>query len=308
MDPSGHSPGGSTPLNGDSGTDSRPAETFTAVDYRDYINAFNRGDFDEFGRYYATDVEFYSRNGFFRGREAVTDFYRKVRARLRERIEIRQLVIGRGELMVDAVTHLEAFEDWPELPSGPIAKGETRRSENFIWYELRGRQFSRIRSANFRRGEDARDELPSPHARTRDTALGAEQFARYIDAFNRDDYAQFAEYYTPDVTLVIAGKHQLTGRQAILDFYKAVKAQTRRTIEIKRVISAPHALAAELQSEFVALRDLPNFVAGPMRKDERMLINTFVLYDLHEGRFARIRSAELRKVHRASSSPPEREL
>jgi len=308
MDPSGHSVGGSTPPNGDSGTDSRPAETFTAVDYRDYINAFNRGDFDEFGRYYADDVEFHSRNGLFRGREAVTGFYRQVRARLRERIEIRQLVIGRGELMVDAVTHLEAFEDWPELPSGPIAKGETRRSENFIWYELRGRQFSRIRSANFRRGEDARDEPPLPQAQASGAGLGAEQFARYIDAFNRDDYAQFAQYYAPDITLVIAGRHRLTGRQAILDFYKAVKAQTRRTIEIKRVIGAPHALAAELQSEFVALRDLPDFAAGPMRKDERMLINTFVLYDLREGRFARIRSAELRKVRRASSSSPEREL
>ena len=283
-------------------------EIFSAVDYRDYINAFNRGDFDEFGRYYTDDVEFHSRNGLFRGREAVTSFYRQVRARLRERIDIRQLVIGRGELMVDAVTHLEAFEDWPELPSGPIAKGETRRSENFIWYELRGRQFSRMRSANFRRGEDARDEPPLSQPQASGTGLGAEQFARYIDAFNRDDYAQFAQYYAPDVTLIIAGRHRLTGRQAVLDFYKAVKAQTRRTIEIKRVISAPHALAAELQSEFVALRDLPDFTAGPMRKDERMLINTFVLYDLREGRFVRIRSAELRKIRRASPSSPEREL
>lgn len=307
MDPSSDSLGSGAPPNGDSGSRSHPAEAFTAVDYRDYINAFNRGDFDEFGRYYTDDVEFHGRNGLFRGREAVTGFYRQVRARLRERLEIRQVVIGPGELLADAVTHLEAFEDWPELPSGPMAKGDTRRSENFIWYELRGRQFSRMRSANFRRGEDARDEPPLPQPQASGAGLGAEQFARYIDAFNRDDYAQFAEFYAPDVTLVIAGKHRLTGRQAILDFYKVVKAQTRRTIEIKRVISAPHALAAELQSEFLALRDLPDFAAGPMRKDERMLINTFVLYDLRDSRFARIRSAELRKV-RASPGSPEREI
>jgi ketosteroid isomerase-like protein len=279
---------------------------FTEADYRAYMDAFNRGDFDEFGRYYTDDVEFQSRNGFFRGREAVTGFYRQVRARLRERLELRQLVMGRDELIADLVTHLEAFEDWPELPSGPIAKGEKRRSENFVWYELRGRQFSRLRSANFRRGKNAQDEIPLAPAQTSGTGLGAEEFTRYIDAFNRDDFASFAEYYAPDVTLVIAGKHRLNGRQAILDFYKAVKAETRRTIEVKRVISAPHALAAELQSEFVALRDLPDFTAGPMKKDERMLINTFVLYDLHDGRFARIRSAELRKVRRGRPSPSER--
>lgn len=308
MDPPSHPVSGAPPPSEDRGTASGSAEAFTAADYRDYINAFNRGEFDRFGRYYTDDVEFHSRNGLFRGRQAVTDFYRQVRARLRERIEIRQVVIGRDELMADAVTHLEAFQDWPELPSGPIAKGETRRSENFIWYELRGRQFSRLRSANFRRGEDASDEPPLPQAHPSSATIGAEQFARYIDAFNRDDAAQFAQFYAPDVTLVIAGKHRLTGRQAILDFYKAVKAQTRRTIEIKRLISAPHALAAELQSEFLALRDLPDFAAGPMGKDERMLIHTFVLYDLREGRFARIRSAELRKVRRQSASSPEQEL
>jgi ketosteroid isomerase-like protein len=295
MDPSNDSLSDGVHAARDGTATSNATETFTAADYRDYIAAFNRGDFAKFSRYYTSDVEFHGRNGLLRGPEAITDFYRQVRARLRERIEIRQLVVGRGELLADLVTHLEAFEDWPELPSGPIAKGETRRSENFIWYELRDRQFWRVRSAHFRRGPQT-DTPPLPASGG--TRLSTEQFAHYIDAFNRDDYAEFANYYAPDVTLVIAGKHTLNGRQAILDFYKTVKAQTRRTIEVKRVISAPHTLAAELQSEFIALQDLPHFTAGPMRKGDRTFINTFVLYDLADGRFVRIRSAELRKLHR----------
>lgn len=294
--------GGSTPEGGASAP-SNPKESFTEADYRTYITAFNRGDFLEFGRYYAADVEFHGRNGLLRGREAITDFYRQVRARLHERIEIRQLVLGRGELLADLVTHLEAFENWPELPSGPIAKGETRRSQNFVWYELTGRQFSRVRSAHFRRGECPIDASPQGPAQSGGEVLGAEHFAQYIDAFNRDDYAALSEYYAPEVTLVIAGKLQLVGRQAIIDFYKSVKVQTRRTIEVNRVISAPHALAAELQSEFLALKDLPHFAAGPMRKGERIHINTFVLYDLRDGRFTRIRSAELRKTYRPMDSP-----
>jgi SnoaL-like domain len=123
-------------------------------------------------------------------------------------------------------------------------------------------------------------------------------FAAYIDAFNRDDYSGFADYYHPDVVLVIAGQTELRGREAILDFYRTVKAQTRRTIRIDKVITAPNRLAAQLQSEFVALEDLPEFTAGPMKKGGRIFIHTFVIYDLRDEKFWRIRSAEFRKLRR----------
>jgi hypothetical protein len=35
-----------------------------------------------------------------------------------------------------------------------------------------------------------------------------------------------------------------------------------------------------------------------MRKGGRIFINTFVLYDLRDGKFARIRSAQFRKIAR----------
>jgi ketosteroid isomerase-like protein len=125
-----------------------------------------------------------------------------------------------------------------------------------------------------------------------------ERFRAYIDAFNRGDYSSFGDYYDEDVVLVIAGKTELRGRQAIFDFYKTVTSQTRRTIEVNKVITAPKHLAAELQSEFLALQDLPDFTAGPMKKGGRIFINTFVFYDLRNGKFARIRSAEFRKIDR----------
>jgi ketosteroid isomerase-like protein len=121
-------------------------------------------------------------------------------------------------------------------------------------------------------------------------------YRSYIDAFNRDDYAAFGDYYDDDVVLVIAGKRELRGRQAIFDFYRTVKAQTRRTIQVDRVIMGREELAAELQSEFLALQDMPDFLAGPMRKGGRILVTTFVLCELRQGRFVRIRSAEYRKI------------
>ncbi|HEY6922487.1 MAG TPA: nuclear transport factor 2 family protein [Steroidobacteraceae bacterium] len=121
-------------------------------------------------------------------------------------------------------------------------------------------------------------------------------YRHYIEAFNRDDYAAFGDYYHEDVVLVIAGKRELRGRQAIFEFYRTVKAQTRRTIQVNRVIMGRAEFAAELQSEFLALEDIPDFLAGPMRKGGRILVTTFVLCELREGRFVRIRSAEYQKV------------
>jgi len=122
-----------------------------------------------------------------------------------------------------------------------------------------------------------------------------EAFAAYIDAFNRDDYAAFGDRYTEDVVLVVAGVRELRGRQAIFDFYRDVKAKTRRTIRIVQAFGEGDGLAAELQSEFLALEDSPDFPTGPLRAGDRMRINTFVLYDLAGGRYSRIRSATFRR-------------
>ncbi|MEP7313735.1 MAG: nuclear transport factor 2 family protein [Pseudomonadota bacterium] len=128
--------------------------------------------------------------------------------------------------------------------------------------------------------------------------MSRERFSSYMDAFNRDDYAGFGDFYAEDVVLVIAGKRELRGRQAIFDFYKTVKSQTQRTIQINRFIGTENRIAVELQSEFLALQDLPEFSAGPMKKGGRIFINTFVFYELRDGRFALIRSAEFRKIDR----------
>lgn len=120
-------------------------------------------------------------------------------------------------------------------------------------------------------------------------------FAAYIDAFNRDDYAAFGDCYTDDVVLVVAGVRELRGRQAIFDFYREVKAKTRRTITIVQAFCDGGGLAAELRSEFLALEDVPDFPTGPLWAGDRMRINTFALYDLRGGCYSRIRSATFKR-------------
>jgi ketosteroid isomerase-like protein len=285
----------------------------TDADFRRYIAAFNRSDFAAFSQYYSPQIHFQGQAGEFHSRAEVVSFYRQVKARLRETIKTLTLVIGKHDIVAELETELHALVDWPDFPTGPIYRGETRRSHNFVWYEVADGMIESIRSARYRSIPDAsanndtppwveredsslhsaEPEDPSPQS-----AMSAEQFSAYIDAFNRDDIATYGDYYADNVVLVLAGKTELHGRKAIFDFYEVVKSQTRRTLQINKFVATPNHLAVELESEFLALQDLPEFTAGPMRKGGRIFINTFVLYDLRDGKFARIRSAQFRKIAR----------
>jgi hypothetical protein len=280
-----------------------PETAITDADFRRYIAAFNRNDFAAFSQYYAPQIHFQGQAGDFHSRAEVVSFYRQVKTRLRETIKILGLVIGKQDIVADLETELHALEDWPDFPTGPIHRGETRRSHNFVWYEVAGGTIASIRSARYRSLPDASANNHTPAWVERDgpslqSAMSAEQFSAYIDAFNRDDVATYGDYYDDNVVLVLAGKTELHGRKAIFDFYEAVKSQTRRTLQINKFVATPNHLAVELESEFLALQDLPEFTAGPMSKGGRIFINTFVLYDLRDGKFARIRSAPFRKISR----------
>jgi hypothetical protein len=224
-----------------------------------------------------------------------------VKDRMRETLTIRNIVVGERDIAMELETELLALEDWPDFFSGPVKTGELRRSHNFIWYQTDGRKFRHIRSARYRQLEGPsvrplRHDIPPQD--TAGTCISRESLQAYMDAFNRGDSAAYGKYYTDDVVLVIAGERELRGRQAILDFYKDVKSQTQRTIQINKVVSTPSRIAAELQSEFLALADVPDMVGGPLRKGARRFINTFVFYDLRDGKFARLRSATFQRIDR----------
>jgi len=121
------------------------------------------------------------------------------------------------------------------------------------------------------------------------------QFRDYIDCFNRNDFAGFSRYYTDDVVLELPRK-QLRGRQAIVDFYREVKARVRETLQINQIVADEEGLAAEVSTEFHALEDWPDFIVGPMRKGESIRIVSFVMYRIRDGKFAHIRSARARTL------------
>ena len=124
--------------------------------------------------------------------------------------------------------------------------------------------------------------------------MNAADYADYIDCFNRNDFDGFGKYYCEDVVFELGEKKRIVGRENILDFYREVKARIRETLDILSVSSGPDSLAVHVATEFYALEDWPDFIAGPLMKGDALNIESLGYYYLRDGKFARILGARLK--------------
>jgi hypothetical protein len=124
--------------------------------------------------------------------------------------------------------------------------------------------------------------------------MNAADYADYIDCFNRNDFEAFGKYYCDDVVFELGEKKRIVGREPILDFYREVKAKIRETLTILSVAAGEDAMAVHVATEFYALEDWPDFIAGPLAKGDALNIESLGYYYLRDGKFARILGARLK--------------
>jgi hypothetical protein len=118
-----------------------------------------------------------------------------------------------------------------------------------------------------------------------------EFLSNYIGAFNRGELDTFTRFYAEDVVLDLGGRRQLVGRQAIRDFYSGVFEKIRETLTVEQLVIDEQGLACIVATEFHALEDWPDFIAGPIRKGESIFIESFIFYTIgDDGKFTRIRT------------------
>jgi hypothetical protein len=124
------------------------------------------------------------------------------------------------------------------------------------------------------------------------------RFGAYLHAFNTSNWNALRGFYAPDVRLVIGNGTELNSREAIIDFYREVNQRVSRTIEIVKCFASESTLAAEIESEFLAIRDAPDFAARPMTCGDRYYLNSFVFYDFEGEHYTRIRAAVFHREFR----------
>jgi hypothetical protein len=120
-------------------------------EYKHYIDSFNRNDFEGFGSRYADDVVFeLGDKKKIVGRAAIVDFYREVKAKVRETIEILSVTTQGDTLAAHVRTEFYGLADWPDFIAGRLMKGESIVTESICYYYLKNGKFARILGARFR--------------------------------------------------------------------------------------------------------------------------------------------------------------
>jgi len=122
----------------------------TREQYAEYLAAFNKNDFAGFTKFYADDVVLELPVATLKGRQAIVDFYAKVKQSVLETLTVGQFISDAHGLAVEAETEFLAIADAPDFIVRPLKKGEAIRSVSFIFYEHRDGKFTRIRSARFK--------------------------------------------------------------------------------------------------------------------------------------------------------------
>jgi hypothetical protein len=120
-------------------------------EFYDYIDAFNRNDFAGFSRCYTDDVILELPSKELRGRAAIVDFYKLVKSRVRETLQINQVILDSDGLAAELDTEFYGLDDWPEFIVAPLARGQSIRIVSFVHYRLRDGKFAHIKSARLKK-------------------------------------------------------------------------------------------------------------------------------------------------------------
>jgi hypothetical protein len=125
--------------------------------------------------------------------------------------------------------------------------------------------------------------------------IGPAEFADYMACFLAGDFPGFSKYYADDLLFEGRGRH-FVGPAAVVEFYRKVRTLLRETITVRAAYFGECGMAAELETELVAIQDWPDFFGGPMKVgDVRRSLN-FVFYVVRAGRFVHIRSANFAQL------------
>ncbi|MCW3837639.1 nuclear transport factor 2 family protein [Sphingomonas canadensis] len=121
-------------------------------------------------------------------------------------------------------------------------------------------------------------------------------FEEYIAEFNAGNASGYSRFYAPDVAFRNGAGDSLRGAQAIVDYYTGLKADVARSIAVQGLLTGERSIAAALASQFTALSD--HVVIGPttLRSGDRLSIESIALYEIEDGRFARIEATTLRRA------------
>ena len=120
--------------------------------FAEYIDTFNNRNYEKLVTYYSPEIRLVNGTGReLAGRDAIVDFYKKVNAVASRKIAICSSMSDGETLAAELKSTFTAMANAPDFPSGPMAKGDRLYINSFVFYEIAGGVYVKIRAAIFER-------------------------------------------------------------------------------------------------------------------------------------------------------------
>lgn len=109
-------------------------------------------------------------------------------------------------------------------------------------------------------------------------------YKEYEDLFNTGDDEALVERFFHDDCVFAGGSREEKGKQALLDFLHWAHDGIREVMRPQLVIRDGDNLFAEVDMDFHASRERPEFPFGPMHPGDLVTVKFFVTYHLRDGK------------------------
>ena len=130
-------------------------------------------------------------------------------------------------------------------------------------------------------------------------------YSDYVEQYNLGDHARLVrQFYTDDVVFESGAlKRVCQGKDEVIDFLLGMQGGVRDILRPQLVLQDENHILAEADMDFYALRDVPDYPLGALRKGEHLTVKVFIVYYLREGKVCRVKTA-LWPANFCVSDPP----
>jgi ketosteroid isomerase-like protein len=258
-----------------------------SMNYANYVAMFNSGKDDELcDRFFTPDVIMESTGRTINGIDEMRAFLSWAHEGVREILRPQAVAYAEDRILAEIDIDFHASVEKPDFQFKPLKKGESTTVKFFVVYSLRGRRVCNIKAAYW----PAEQGASSSGSVVSGPNFSKEDFQEYLSYFNGGDFDRLGQFYTEDVQLEL--RHgQIDSRQGIIDFYRNMTRTVRENLTVNQLIIDADGIAADLDMQFTAIADAPDFVVAPMKKGEIIRGRVFVHYTLRDGKIAAIKVA-----------------
>ncbi len=117
------------------------------------------------------------------------------------------------------------------------------------------------------------------------------RFADYMAAFNRyDDAGLIRDFWTEDCVMQ-SGPNVFRGHEGMMAFLERVHDGILETMRPQAIIEQGDRIFVEIDMDFTATREMPDFQFGALKAGETLTVKFFAHYQTRDGKVARLHTA-----------------